>query len=41
MMTHYISRVAQGQTNVTLAAATRITRALGVKMSDVLATVRE
>ena len=31
----------RGQTNVTLAAATRITRALAIRMSDVLATVGE
>ena len=39
MTTNYVSLVERGETNVTLAAATRITQALGVKLSEVLATV--
>ena len=37
----YISHVERDQTNVTLAAATRITRDLGVKLSEVVGTVGE
>lgn len=38
-MTDYISRAVRGHTSVTLAAATRITRALGVTLSEVLEKV--
>ena len=41
MTTNYVSLVERGETNVTLAAATRIMRALGVKMSGVLGMVGE
>jgi len=41
MTTNYVSLVERGETNVTLAAATRIVRALGVRLSGVLATVGE
>ena len=41
MTTNYVSLVERGETNVTLAAATRIMRALGVKMSGVLESVGE
>jgi len=41
MTTNYVSLVERGETNVTLAAATRITRALGVKLSEVLEKVGE
>ena len=41
MTTNYVSLVERGETNVTLAAATRIVRALSVKLSEVLGTVGE
>ena len=41
MTTNYVSLVERGETNVTLAAVTRIVRALSVKLSEVLGTVGE
>ncbi len=41
MTTNYVSLVELGQTNITVTAATRITRALSVKLSEILAVVGE
>ena len=41
MTTNYVSLVELGQTNVTLAAAAKIARALKVKVSEVLSNVGE
>ena len=41
MTTNYVSLVELGQTNVTVAAAIRITRALSAKLSEILAAVGE
>lgn len=41
MTTNYVSLVELGQTNVTLSAATRIARALRMRLSDILVTVGE
>lgn len=41
MTTNYVSLVELGQTNVTVAAATRITRALKARLPEILAAVGE
>jgi len=41
MTTNYVSLVELGNTNVTVTAATRIARALRVKLSEILVTVGE
>ena len=41
MTTNYVSLVELGQTNITVTAATRITRALNARLSEILALVGE